>query len=184
MSSSTTPPTSADSLVDVHTMRGTVNRLLDPDASGDAFPPTGEELQTLTAAVRGHLELIAPEVEQAARALEPCAIRHSVLGCVWEARTRLEAQPSSGTGGPVAYARRLARALNALCDHYERLVIGAETAERAGRRRLGEHVVQCPTCAQRDGTTGSNLGILCAEGDRLHDEMQKASLGHITPSRS
>ncbi|WP_435215949.1 DUF6415 family natural product biosynthesis protein [Streptomyces sp. bgisy034] len=169
---------------DVATMRDTVNRLLDPDGAADALPPTGEELQTLTDTLRGHLEVIAPEVEQAARALAPGAVRHSVLGCTWEARSRLEAQPSSRTGGPVAYARRLARALNALCDHYERFVIGAETAERASRRRLGEHVVQCETCTRRDGTTGANLGLSCAEGDRLYGEMRKASSGHITPSRA
>lgn len=172
--------------VDVATMRDTVNRLLDPDAAADALPPAGEELQTLADTLRGHIAVIAPEVERAARgSLKPdSAVRTSVLGCVWEARSRAEAKPSSRTGGPVAYARRLARALNALCDHYERLVMGAETAEQTARRRLGEHVVQCETCTRRDGTTGANLGLSCSEGDRLYDEMRRASSGHITPSRS
>ncbi|MFI2374432.1 DUF6415 family natural product biosynthesis protein [Streptomyces sp. NPDC018964] len=33
----------------------------------------------------------------------------------------METQPSPRFGGAPGYARRLARALNALCDHYEAL---------------------------------------------------------------
>ncbi|WP_425579167.1 DUF6415 family natural product biosynthesis protein [Streptomyces lannensis] len=35
--------------------------------------------------------------------------------------TRPREQRNPAPGGDVAYARRLARALNALCDHYEAL---------------------------------------------------------------
>ncbi|MGW4021609.1 DUF6415 family natural product biosynthesis protein [Streptomyces sp. NPDC005009] len=117
-----TRPNTRTTPVDTATMRDTVNRLLDPDAVSEALPPTGDELQTLTETVRGHIELLAPEVEAAARKLKPGSIhRYTVLGCVWEARSRLEAQPSPRFGGAPGYARRLARALNALCDHYETL---------------------------------------------------------------
>jgi hypothetical protein len=102
-------------------MRETVNRLLDPEAVPGALPPRDAELETLTATVRGHIELLAPEVETAAERLTGVITRHGVLACVWEARSRLEAKPTPRFGGPAGYARRLARALNALCDHYEAL---------------------------------------------------------------
>ncbi|WP_030858216.1 DUF6415 family natural product biosynthesis protein [Streptomyces sp. NRRL S-37] len=118
----TTRPNTRTTPVDIATMRETVNRLLDPDAVPEALPPTGDELQALTALVRGHLALLVPEVEAAARTLEENSVhRYTVLGCVWEARSRLETQPSPRFGGAPGYARRLARALNALCDHYEAL---------------------------------------------------------------
>lgn len=104
-------------------MRDTVNLLLDPDAVPEALPPTGEALEQLTATVREHLKALAPEVEAAAiRNLEAGSVRRSTtLGCVWEARSRLESRPSPRYGGAPGYARRLARTLNALCDHYEAL---------------------------------------------------------------
>lgn len=117
-----TRPNTRTTPVDTATMRDTVNRLLDPDAVPEALPPTGDELHPLTETVRGHIELLAPEVEAAAQKLKPDSIhRYTVLGCVWEARSRLETQPSLRFGGAPGYARRLARALNALCDHYETL---------------------------------------------------------------
>ncbi|MFF3451246.1 DUF6415 family natural product biosynthesis protein [Streptomyces sp. NPDC002667] len=36
-----------------------------------------------------------------------------------EARRKLDITPKPGISSGVAHARRLARALNALCDHYE-----------------------------------------------------------------
>lgn len=117
-----TRPNTRTMPVDIATMRDTVNRLLDPDAVPEALPPTGDELQTLTTLVRGHLALLVPKVEAAAHMLTPGSVhRYTVLGCVWEARSRLETQPSPRFGGAPGYARRLARALNALCDHYEAL---------------------------------------------------------------
>lgn len=107
---------------DIETMRETVNRLLDPDAVPEALPLSREELETLTATVRGHIQLLAPEVEQAARKLKAGSVqRYTVLSSVWEALSRLEAEPSPRYGGPAGYARRLARALNALCDQHENL---------------------------------------------------------------
>ncbi|MCT9107937.1 DUF6415 family natural product biosynthesis protein [Streptomyces mirabilis] len=107
---------------DIETMREAASRLLDPDAVPEALPPVGEELAALTLQIKGHLELIAPEVRQAATKLPKDSIpRYCALGCVGEARDRLRALPSPAPGGDVAYARRLARVLNALCDHFENL---------------------------------------------------------------
>ncbi|MFC8367084.1 DUF6415 family natural product biosynthesis protein [Streptomyces sp. NPDC057239] len=117
-----TRPDTQTTPVDLVTMREVVNRLLDPDAVPEALPPTGGELQTLTETVRGHLTLLVPEVEAAARKLKSDSVhRSTVLGCVWEACSRLETQPSPRFGGAPGYARRLARTLNALCNHYETL---------------------------------------------------------------
>jgi hypothetical protein len=101
-------------------MRETVQILLDPDAV--ALPPTADELETLTQMVRGHLELLIPEVEQCVRRLKKDSIpRYCALACVSEARGKLRAEPNRRFGGEVGHARRLARTLNALCDHYENL---------------------------------------------------------------
>jgi hypothetical protein len=101
-------------------MRETVQILLDPDAV--ALPPTADELETLTQLVRGHLELLIPEVEQSVRRLKKDSIpRYCALACVGEARGKLRAEPIRRFGVEVGYARRLARTLNALCDHYENL---------------------------------------------------------------
>ncbi|MFF4306998.1 DUF6415 family natural product biosynthesis protein [Streptomyces sp. NPDC001601] len=108
--------------VDIETMRETVNRLLDPDAVPGVLPYSGAQLLTLTETVRGHVELLAPEVEEMARKLDATSVaRFTALQSVWEARSRLEAVPSSRFGGELGYARRLTRALNALCDHWENL---------------------------------------------------------------
>jgi hypothetical protein len=105
---------------DIAVMRETVQILLDPDAV--ALPPTTDELETLTQMIRGHLELLIPEVEQSVRRLKKDSIpRYCALACVGEARGRLRASPIRRFGVEVGYARRLARTLNALCDHYENL---------------------------------------------------------------
>jgi hypothetical protein len=104
-------------------MRVAVDRLLDPDAAPDVLPPTGDELETLTRQIRGHIELLAPEVEQAALKLpkNTSIQRYCALACVGETRRRLGDSPRPGPGGAAAHARRLARSLKALCDHYEHL---------------------------------------------------------------
>ena len=108
--------------LDLATMREAVNRLLDPDAVPDAIPPTGEELEKLTLQIRGHLDLLMPEVEAAVLKLSKNSVpRYCALACLGEAREKLRAKPGEGAHGAVAYARRLARALNALVDDYERL---------------------------------------------------------------
>ncbi|WP_282703265.1 DUF6415 family natural product biosynthesis protein [Streptomyces sp. CC219B] len=105
---------------DIATMRAAVDRLLDPDAAPEALPLDAAGLETLTLQLRGHIQLLLPEIEQAARLLPKASIpRYCLLACAGEARERLRAEPSERFGGAVGLARRLARALNALCDHYE-----------------------------------------------------------------
>lgn len=104
--------------VDLTVMRETA-RLL---RGADTRPPTAGELATLIAALRGHLAVLVPEVEEAAMTAEARGgVCSAALGCVWEARSRLVAEPSARTGGAVGHARRLARVLEALCGHYETL---------------------------------------------------------------
>ncbi|MEU6654541.1 DUF6415 family natural product biosynthesis protein [Streptomyces sp. NPDC046900] len=47
--------------------------------------------------------------------------RHCALACIGESRVKLRATVGDGPDQAVAYARRLARSLTALCDHYEAL---------------------------------------------------------------
>lgn len=107
---------------DIEEMRTSTGLLLGPDGAPVVPPPAADELSTLTEALRGHLELLGPEVARAAGKLDKESIpRYCAIACVGEARGKLRAKPGSGLGGDVAYARRLARVLNALCDHWETL---------------------------------------------------------------
>lgn len=107
---------------DLEVMRESARQLLDPDSEPDVLPPSRAELDTLTSKLRGHLELLADDVERAALGLPKNEVlRYCVLACVGEARGKLRISPRSGHSSGVAYARRLARVLNALCDHYENL---------------------------------------------------------------
>ncbi|WKX10167.1 DUF6415 family natural product biosynthesis protein [Streptomyces sp. NL15-2K] len=106
--------------VDLATMRESVSLLLDIEGAPVAEPPSGTELVTLTATLRGHLELIISEVEaEAAQLGGENTLVHAARTCVWEARSRLAAEPSRRYGGEAGHARRLARVLKLLCDHYE-----------------------------------------------------------------
>lgn len=106
--------------LDISTMRETVGRLLPPDVE----PLDSAEVETLTSLLRGHMELLIPEVHAAAVTLPKDDIpRHVAIACVNEARGRLgRAAVGPGRQDALVYARRLARSLNALCDHYEALL--------------------------------------------------------------
>lgn len=107
---------------DVETMREVIDRLLDPDAVPETLPPAPGELETLTVQIRGHLALLLPEVEETAKKLPRQSIpRFCALACVGEARQRLRAEPTPRFGGIPGHARRLARTLNAVVDHWEAL---------------------------------------------------------------
>jgi len=107
---------------DIATMRESIGLLLPPDA---AQAPTGEELATLTGSLRGHMELIIPEIEAAAVNLPKDDVpRHVAIACIYEARGRLGRAAAGPGHDALVYARRLARSLNALCDHYEALTGG------------------------------------------------------------
>jgi hypothetical protein len=108
--------------VDLPTMRNTARRLLEPDAAPDGMTLAAGELDAVTLQLRGHLELLAPEVEQLALELPQESVpRYCALACVGEARGKLRADPGPGRSGAADHARRLARTLNALCEHYEKL---------------------------------------------------------------
>ncbi|MFF9273799.1 DUF6415 family natural product biosynthesis protein [Streptomyces griseosporeus] len=110
---------------DLTTMRETVGILLDPKGAPAGPTPSGAELEILTATLRGHLDVLLPEVERLTAALpENSSLRYCALACLGEARDRLHAEPSPRYGGPAGHARRLARVLNALCDHHEQLAYG------------------------------------------------------------
>ncbi len=124
--STTQPPKTAEpgpaDPPDIATMRESAYILLGPDDGPDVLPPPPAEVDTLTATLRGHLELLTPEVELAAGRLHKNSIpRYCALACVGEARGKLRATPGPGAAGAAAYARRLARVLRALCDHHETL---------------------------------------------------------------
>jgi len=107
---------------DLETMRAIVNRLLDPDAAPGTLPPAADELETLTLQLRTHLQALMPDIERVARGLSKESIpRYCALACLGEARMKLALDPSPELSAGVAHARRLARVLNALCDHYETL---------------------------------------------------------------
>lgn len=107
--------------VDLAVMRETVEQLLNPDAQPDVMPPSAAELAALTMLLRGYLQLMVPEVARKAGRLPKASIpRYCAEACIGEARGKLRADPGPGLGGALAYARRLARVLGALCDHYEK----------------------------------------------------------------
>ncbi|WP_406168850.1 DUF6415 family natural product biosynthesis protein [Streptomyces sp. NBC_00996] len=113
----TRPETEALPL-DVETMRDAARRLLAEDAELPSF----DELQTLTLRLRGHMMLLIPEVEKAAgRQPKDDVPRYCALACIGEARMRLGLEAGHGLPAGIAHAKRLSRAVNALCDHYQNL---------------------------------------------------------------
>jgi hypothetical protein len=104
--------------VDLVTMCDTVHRVIGPGAQR----PSGEDLDLLTSALRGHIELIVPVVEQAARKLpQYYPLRNGGLVAVWAARKKLSVAVGPGPDGAVEHAVELAFALDELCDRYESL---------------------------------------------------------------
>ncbi|MEU6534568.1 DUF6415 family natural product biosynthesis protein [Streptomyces sp. NPDC047000] len=104
-------------------MRETARLLLGTDAASGCVPLVAGELALLTDKLHGHLAVLVPVVERTVSCVETGGGNVSAArGCVWEARSRLVAEPSARTGGAVGHARRLARVLVALCGHYETLV--------------------------------------------------------------
>ncbi|MEU1203521.1 DUF6415 family natural product biosynthesis protein [Streptomyces sp. NPDC005813] len=80
---------------------------------------SAEALAALTTRLRAYMYALAPQVEQAAGKLPRDDVpRYCALACVGDARGKLRAQPGQGPGRDLAYARKLARSLAALCDHY------------------------------------------------------------------
>lgn len=111
------PTETAATPPDVATMRDAVRQLL-----GESAPPDADRLDTLTLQVRGHIQLLIPEVEKVTERLPEDDIpRYCALACLGEARRKLSLKAAPGLASELAHTRRLARVLNALCDHYESL---------------------------------------------------------------
>jgi hypothetical protein len=88
----------------------------------ESTPPDADRLETLTLQIRGHIELLVPDVQAIADRLPQDNIpRFCALACIGEARGKLRIEGRPGLAAGLAHARRLARVLNALCDHYEGL---------------------------------------------------------------
>jgi hypothetical protein len=105
--------------VDIETMRASARRLLAPDAA----VPSVQELEALMLMLKGHLALVIPEVGRAAsgRRGDDSFTRADARMAISETCRKLRITPSPGLSAHIAYARRLSRSLNALCDHYENL---------------------------------------------------------------
>ncbi|MBG0854499.1 hypothetical protein I2W78_22310 [Streptomyces spinoverrucosus] len=103
---------------DLATMRAAVQRVL---ARG-AAPLSDEALEALRLQLRGHIQLLGPEVERAARRLPSGDIRREcALTVAGEARMRLRLGPGDTLYVRYAVVQMLARSVSALCDHHEKL---------------------------------------------------------------
>lgn len=112
------PTTIGAGAVDVLVMRQTIALVLPAE---DELPP-GLDIDSFTTTLRGHMQLIVPEVESKALALDKEDIpRYCALACVGEANGKLRARAGQGAYAALVFARKLARSLAALCDHYETL---------------------------------------------------------------
>ncbi|MER6349755.1 DUF6415 family natural product biosynthesis protein [Streptomyces sp. NPDC001595] len=132
-------------------MRAGTRRLL----AKDAELPTEEELGTLTLRLRGHLMLAIPVVEALAAGLpEDDVPRACAHAGVMEARTRLSLEPRQALPARIAHAQRLARSVNALCDHYDNLS-GEQPIllddKQAALLRWSNHCLPGATCSALDG---------------------------------
>lgn len=120
MTESTAPtPVTADQCPpDIDTMRATAHRAL-----ALAAPSTAIDLTILISQLRGQVELMVGEVEPLA-AQHASTLPGALAGtCLGEARRKLEAGADIRplASARLAYARRLARVLIALCEHHRNL---------------------------------------------------------------
>ncbi|MEV0170404.1 DUF6415 family natural product biosynthesis protein [Streptomyces sp. NPDC050803] len=146
--------------VDVATMRASVAQVLPPDVT----PSDAATLDTLTGLLRGHMELIIPEVEQAAvRAPADGVPRYCALASLGEARRKLGAVRGTGAYDAVVYARKLARSLLALCDHYETLT-GVRMCLACGQPlKDGEETLPYDKVSPSGGAAGAGrIHVACA----------------------
>ncbi|MGX1541139.1 DUF6415 family natural product biosynthesis protein [Streptomyces adustus] len=105
--------------IDIAAIRWSIGLLL---PHHQALPLTDGELSALTDFLRTHTQLLITQVEEAA-ARRPAedVPRYIALACTRQAHDRLRAQPAPDRHSLLIHARRLARALAALCDHHDAL---------------------------------------------------------------
>ncbi|MEU9569970.1 DUF6415 family natural product biosynthesis protein [Streptomyces massasporeus] len=120
------------------------------------------------------LVVIVPEVELAALALpEDSVPRACALHCVGDARTRISMDPGRTPAARIAQARRLARSVHVLCDHYENGDHQCPKGpERAAYVRLLTHCPGCRDC-RAVNEAGEAVGM-CDTRGRLYEEYRRA----------
>ncbi|MEU0052214.1 DUF6415 family natural product biosynthesis protein [Streptomyces sp. NPDC006309] len=160
----TRPAPAATVPVDTDTMRGSIALLLPHET---VQPPVGEQLATLTLALRGHMQLIIPEVEQITARLSSNDIpRYCALACVGEARGKLGVKAAADPHGALTYARRLARTLTALCDHYEALTGQGMCVACDRPIRATDDTVPYDRVGNSGGALTSRIHAACAQHPR------------------
>lgn len=103
---------------DIATMRSTADRIL----ASDAKPISPEDLETLRIAMRGQIELLIPAVQGLAVGFPKGNIpRECALAGAREASMRLRLGVGGSSPVRMSVSMKLARAVVALCDHYENL---------------------------------------------------------------
>ncbi|MGW2559464.1 DUF6415 family natural product biosynthesis protein [Streptomyces sp. NPDC001514] len=104
--------------LDLDTMRDTARRVL---ALGEA-PPLLEDLDRLTDILRGHVQLLVPEIASLIRRLPrgdgPACVAQIGIDEAWR---RLHTTRGFGPDAAYRHAKKLALSVNSLCDHYENL---------------------------------------------------------------
>ncbi|WP_339128810.1 DUF6415 family natural product biosynthesis protein [Streptomyces sp. f51] len=102
---------------DIETMRTSARLLLADDGQ------VPEDLHTLALMLTGHINVLIPAVEKATRGLPRNDIpRACAMACIGEAGIRLRiGWPEDLATVQHSVAMKLARSVNALCDHYENL---------------------------------------------------------------
>ena len=105
-----------DAPLDIAAMRKTAAPTLDTGAA----LPRYDDLQDTVLLLRGHLNLLVPEIEGLARALpDGHPMRAPALVAAAHARVQLDAGPGPGLVSAANHAKALARHLRTLCGHYE-----------------------------------------------------------------
>ncbi|MFG2544368.1 DUF6415 family natural product biosynthesis protein [Streptomyces sp. NPDC048594] len=106
--------------VDLQTMRSQARLVMVLNETGDLPEPPA--LDTMALMLRGMIEVLAPEVEAVAVTLPKDDVpRACALACVGESRMRLRLGSGDTRDVRQSVVVKLARSLNALCDHHTTL---------------------------------------------------------------
>ncbi|MFH8939479.1 DUF6415 family natural product biosynthesis protein [Streptomyces griseosporeus] len=115
--------------VDIATMLQTAARLIHADGRPVEPAPDAATADELTALMCGQLQLLIGEVEQMlGRQAGDSIRRYCATACIGEARRKLSAEATPRYGGHIGHARRLARVLRALCEHYTEMGLPSRDA--------------------------------------------------------
>lgn len=105
---------------DIPTMRESVAIALTGIRNASAV--SGDQLDTLVLTLRGHIEILLPEVEAlAGRHPKDDIPARVAIACAGEARMKLRLGIGQSTALKVSLVWKLARSVRALCDHFENL---------------------------------------------------------------